>query len=80
MTRDEKVNLLVACDIRSIRNDMYDNDFSYLESILRGAGWVQYVDLTDEEVDEEFEARSCDWDENDIQALRDFSKDVLSLS
>jgi hypothetical protein len=54
MTRDEKVKRLVERDIDSILN--YDDDHSFLHSVLMGDGWVQYNNLTDQQVNDEYQS------------------------
>lgn len=45
----------LACrDILSLKDNMRHGDFDYLNSILFGDGWVQYNNLTDNEIDIEF--------------------------
>lgn len=39
MTREEMVDFLVERDINNILQDASDNDFSFLDAILRGEGW-----------------------------------------
>lgn len=59
MTRQEKINILMANDITDIRNNLENEDYEILCAILQGDGWKQYNDLTDQEIDIEF----CDrWD------------------
>ena len=57
LTREEKINILTAQDIVSIKQDMEFEDYSFLCSILQGDGWKQYNDLTDEQVNSEFKDR-----------------------
>ena len=60
LTRDEKVAILMAQDIVSIKQDIEFEDYSFLCSILQGDGWKQYDLLTKEQVDMEFNDR---WDD-----------------
>ena len=53
--REEKVEALIAHDIRSITRDLAEGDSSYLMDILTGEGWTQYSKMTDEQIDEEYE-------------------------
>ena len=57
LTRDEKVNILMAQDIISIKQDIDFEDYSFLCSVLQGDGWKQYDNLTDEQIDVEFKDR-----------------------
>lgn len=57
LTRDEKINILIAQDIVSIKQDMEFEDYSFIYSVLQGDGWKQYNDLTDEQVNSEFKDR-----------------------
>ncbi len=60
LTRDEKVNILAAQDIMSIKEDLEYEDYSFIYSVLQGDGWKHYNDLTDEQVNSEFKDR---WDD-----------------
>lgn len=60
LTRDEKVNILVAQDIISIKKDMEIEDYSYIYEVIVGDGWTHYNDLTDEQVNNEFRERFDD--------------------
>ena len=53
--REEKVEALVANDIRSLTRDLAEGDSSYLTDILTGEGWTQYSKMTDEQINEEYE-------------------------
>lgn len=55
MTREEMVDFLVERDINNILQDASDNDFSFLDAILRGEGWIQYNSMTDQQVEREFQ-------------------------
>ena len=57
LTREEKINILIAQDIVSIKQDMEFEDYSFIYSVLQGDGWKQYNDLTDEQVNSEFKDR-----------------------
>jgi hypothetical protein len=54
LTKDEKINILVAQDIMSIKNDINCDDYSFLHCILTGDGWKQYNNLTNEQINSEF--------------------------
>jgi len=60
LTRDEKVAILMAQDIVSIKQDIEFEDYSFLCSILQGEGWKQYNLLTKEQINMEFLDR---WDD-----------------
>ena len=53
-SRDEQIEVLVAKDIRVIKEDLENGDTSYIEAILTGDGWTQYSKMTDAEVAEEY--------------------------
>ena len=57
LTREEKINILMAQDIIGIRQDMEFEDYSFICSVLEGDGWKQYNNLTDEQVNIEFKDR-----------------------
>ena len=54
-TREEMVSKLVDNDIVSIFDSNRQDDYSFLNSVLRGDGWRQYNQLTDEEIKNEYE-------------------------
>lgn len=60
LTRNEKINILAAQDIVSIKKDMEFEDYSYIYEVIVGDGWTHYNDLTDEQVNSEFKDR---WDD-----------------
>lgn len=45
--RDSMINCIQAYDICAVVDDAYANDFDYLVSILSGAGWTQYRNMSD---------------------------------
>jgi hypothetical protein len=53
-TRDEKTNLLMAWDIFALREDLKKNDYQMICGILRGEGYQQYDNMTEEDFDNEF--------------------------
>ena len=55
LTRAQKIERMVELDIESVM--YFDGDHSFLRSILCGDGWTQYNNLTNEQVDEEYNAR-----------------------
>ena len=58
LTRDEKINIMVAQDIISIKADMEIEDYSIIYDLIVGDdGWKQYKDYSDEEVNSEFKDR-----------------------
>ena len=71
LTRDEKINILIAQDIVSIKQDMEFEDYSFIYHVIVGDGWKQYKDWSDEEVNSEFKDRFDD--------IKD-SVDVLALA
>jgi len=60
LTRDEKVAILMSQDIMDIKRNMELEDYSFLCSILQGEGWKQYNNLSDKQIDMEFNDR---WDD-----------------
>ena len=57
LTREEKINILVAQDIISIKQDIEFEDYSFIYHVIVGDGWKQYKDWSDEEVNSEFKDR-----------------------
>ena len=53
-TRNEKTNLLMAWDIFALREDLKANDYQMICGILRGEGYQQYDNMTEEDFNEEF--------------------------
>jgi len=53
--REEKVEALIANDIRIITRDLAEGDSAYLTDILTGEDWTQYSKMTDEQVTEEYD-------------------------
>jgi hypothetical protein len=53
-TKEKMIDKLVEKDIEMIRTAMSNDDYEYLDNILRGNGWKQYNNLTDEEIEEEY--------------------------
>ena len=60
LTRNEKINILMAQDIVCIKNDFAFEDYSFICSMLKGEGWTQYNLLTKEQLDMEFNDRFND--------------------
>ncbi len=57
MSRDDMTEKLIADDINSIIQDFYKNDFSFLNNVLSGCGWVPYNQLTLKELEREYKER-----------------------
>ncbi len=55
MTREEMIDALVDEDISDIFRSNYYGDYSFLDSVLRGDGWKPYNQLTDEEIQSEYD-------------------------
>ena len=53
LTREEKINILMAADIVGIKSDFQYEDYSYICSILQGEGFTQYNNLSDSQLDVE---------------------------
>lgn len=70
LTREEKINILMAQDMIGIKKDMEFEDYSFLCSILQGNDFKQYKDWSDDEVNSEFKDRFQDiLDDADTLAL-----------
>ncbi len=54
MTRDEKVDLMVDYYIRDINATGLLGDNEFLAAVLSGEGWKPFNQLTDEQVDVEW--------------------------
>ena len=61
LSRSAKTNLLVANDILSIKSDIDAGDYQLLSAIITGEGFTQYNNMTEDELNSEFEDR---WEEN----------------
>ena len=57
LTRDEKINILMAQDIIMIEQGIDSKDYYFICCILQGDGFKQYDDITDDQLDLEFEDR-----------------------
>ena len=60
LSRSAKTNLLVANDILSIKSDMDAGDYQLVSAIITGEGFKQYNNMTEDELDSEFEEM---WDD-----------------
>lgn len=70
LTREEKINILIAQDMIGIKKDLEFEDYSFLCSILEGNDFKQYIDWSDDEVNSEFKDRFQDiLDDADTLAL-----------
>lgn len=70
LTREEKINILMAQDMIGIKKDLEFEDYSFLCSILEGNDFKQYIDWSDDEVNSEFKDRFQDiLDDADTLAL-----------
>ena len=56
ISREAKVGLIMAYDICSVYRDLQNDDLGYIVQLLTGEGVVQFMDMSDAAVDEEFEA------------------------
>lgn len=54
MPRKEKVLLLIAQDIVEMQDEMLAGIYTFIQSALLGENWMQYNDLTDRQVDNEY--------------------------
>ena len=64
LSRRSKTNLLVANDILSIKSDMNTSDYQFLSAIITGEGFTQYNNMTEDELNSEFEDRWKDIKDN----------------
>lgn len=55
MNREQMIDALVERDIDTLVYFIEDGDYSFLDSVLRGDGWVPYNQLTDEQVRDTYE-------------------------
>lgn len=62
LNRKEKINLMAAWDIVSIKEDLENGDYSLLYGVLVGGdeGYTPYDLLTDEQLEDEFQERLDD--------------------
>ena len=58
LTRQEKVDAMVDDDIHMIKEAALQQDYEFLAAVLTGEGWVPYNQLTDEQVDVEYNERA----------------------
>ena len=70
MTKQEKIDRMIDSDIYDItkeimENDMFNQDNSFLYSVLSGEGWLPYNQLTDEQINIEYDDRFCDAGDED---------------
>lgn len=54
MPRKEKVLILIAQDIVEMQEEMKAGVYTFIQSALLGEDWMQYNDLTDRQVDNEY--------------------------
>jgi hypothetical protein len=64
LSRRSKTNLLVANDILSIKSDMNTSDYQFLSAIITGEGFTQYNNMTEDELNSEFEEQWGDIKDN----------------
>ena len=57
LTREYMVDRMVMDDINSITESMYQDDVSFLDSVLRGDGWIPYNHIHDDAIVLEYESR-----------------------
>ena len=57
MTKQEKINLLVADDIISIKESMVHEDYDYLYHVLTGLFFTPYPKLSKTQLEDEFNER-----------------------
>ena len=54
--KELKVGLCINADIASIKADLLENDAEFLYFVLKGEGFVQYDNLTDEQLEQSYQA------------------------
>jgi hypothetical protein len=64
LSRSAKTNLLVANDILSIKSDMDAGDYQFISAIITGEGFTQYNNMTEDELNSEFEEQWKDIKDN----------------
>ena len=64
LSRSAKTNLLVANDILSIKSDMNAGDYQLISAIISGQDFTQYNNMTEDELNSEFEDRWEDIKDN----------------
>ena len=64
LSRSAKTNLLVANDILSIKSDMDAGDYQFISAIITGEGFTQYNNMTEDELNSEFEEQWEDIKDN----------------
>jgi len=57
MTKDNMIEYLVSKDINRIIEDINNNSFEFIIDILEGNGITPYRQLTDRELNEEYDER-----------------------
>lgn len=57
LTREGMVERMIDNDIVDIRNALFGNEYGFLYAVLSGEGWIPYNQLTDEQVQDEYDAR-----------------------
>ena len=55
MSREEKIDLMIDKDIKSIRESILAGDYTFLTAVLSGEGFTPYNKLSDQEIEEEYE-------------------------
>ena len=59
--REEMIDEMIRDDIKGIKDDLYNDDVSFLDTVLRGGcGRKQYSELSDEEIKTEYNDRMTD--------------------
>jgi hypothetical protein len=60
LSKNGKICFLVANDILSIQSDINEGDYQLVWAIITGDGFKQYKNMTEDELDSEFEEM---WDD-----------------
>lgn len=66
---------MVRDDIGSIRASLERGDVTFLDSVLRGSGWMPYDQLADKKLQQEYKSRELDINENESSYDARFGKE-----
>jgi len=69
LTREKMIDKMVEDDINMIRDAMYSDNVNFLDSTLRGEGWIPYNQLSDEGVVSEYAERDYPEEDEDEELL-----------
>lgn len=63
LNREQMIDRMIRDDIGSIRRSLEESDVEFLDSVLRGEGWIPYNKLSDAQIESEYEGREDDIEE-----------------